>query len=331
MLLTAAGLALLFVTLRDIVHELFHPETTGSISRGIMRAVWAVARWMGRRFRSAIYHAGPAMLLAVGAVWTALVATGVALVYVPQLPDGFHVAAGVPAQATHGFVTAMYVSLAMLTSVGASDLTPKAPLVRMIAVVEPILGLVLISAWITWVLSIYPVIATRRAFARQVDLLRRAQPDPARVVADAPRDAVAALLRSLTEQTVKITSELAQLRVTYYFQDPSARLTLAAQLPYVGALAAAAESRPREPLIAHDGTSLRLAVEDLLADIGDQYLGLHGAPPERVLAALARDHLLPGVGSRFSAREGGRESFSIDAGSAVHWRDDLRKIGRNRR
>jgi hypothetical protein len=65
----------------------------------------------------------------------------------------------------------------MLTSLGASDITPKSPATRLVGVSEPVLGLVLISAWITWVLSTYPVIAERRASEREVDLMRRAEPD----------------------------------------------------------------------------------------------------------------------------------------------------------
>jgi hypothetical protein len=290
--LTATGLALLVLAVRDIVHELFHPEVSGSISRLVMRAVWRVVRAAGRRYRGALYQAGPLMLIAVGLTWTLMLMTGAALVYLPRLPDGFSAGPALPPSALRGFPTAMYVSGAMLTSVGVSDVMPVSPVVRLFGVLEPMLGLVLISAWITWVLSIYPVIADRRALERQVSLLRRAQPRPDALAADTPRDGVAEVLRSLAEQIIKASAQLAQLRVTYYFQNQSEELRLAAQLPYVLALARAAERHATEPLIRHHGTALRLAIENLLADIGRQYLHLHDAPAEAVLDALARDHLL---------------------------------------
>jgi hypothetical protein len=40
---TAFGVLLVVMALRDVVHELFNPERTGSISRGIMRLVWPLA------------------------------------------------------------------------------------------------------------------------------------------------------------------------------------------------------------------------------------------------------------------------------------------------
>jgi hypothetical protein len=55
---TTLGVLLVVVALRDVVHELFNPERTGSISRGVMRLVWRLVRAVGRRHRGAIYRAG---------------------------------------------------------------------------------------------------------------------------------------------------------------------------------------------------------------------------------------------------------------------------------
>lgn len=48
-----------------------------------------------------------------------------------------------------------------------------------------------------------------------------------------PVEAVAEVLRSLTEQLLRISSELRQIRVTYYFQNDSPDLSLARQMPCV--------------------------------------------------------------------------------------------------
>ncbi len=178
----------------------------------------------------------------------------------------------------------------MLTSVGASDMTPRTGAMRLVGALEPVLGLVLISAWITWVLSIYPIIAERRMFSREVSLLRRAQPDANALVDETPLDAVAGLLRDLTAQVVRVGIQLSQARITYYFQNEDPDLSLAANLPYLLDVAREAEQHGREPLLRHYGTRLRMAVEDLLKDIGTHHLGVD-ATPDRIIHALARDHL----------------------------------------
>ena len=286
---TLAGAALIVIALRDIVHELFHPELSGSLSRMLARALWRAAHLAGRP-RTVLRHMGPVILISIGAVWVALVAIGAALIYLPRLPQGFDVGPGLNSAERTGFLTAVYVSFVMLTSVGAGDITPKAPGVRMFAAAEPILGLVLICAWITWVLSIYPIIARRRTFEREVALLQKAAADPSTLLSEAPHEAIPDLLRALTTQVVRVATDLAQAEITYYFQNEQTELSLGVQLPYILALARAAEANDRPPLVRHYGTRLRLAIETLLDDIGAHHLGLPEAPPERVIAALRADH-----------------------------------------
>ena len=288
--LTAIGVVLIFVALRDVQHELFQPERAGTLSRIVAHGVWRLSRRIAKRYRGWLYRAGPLMLIAIGATWVVLVGLGAALIDMAHLPRDFNVNPSLPPSARDGFATAAYVSIATLTSVGASDITPKTTAMRLLGGAEPIVGLVLITAWITWVLSLYPVIAERRAFEREVHLLRRAEPDAATVVAERPRDSVIDLLRDLTAQIVRVTTQLTQTRISYYFQNERAELSLAANLPYVRQLATAAEHQEHEPLVRQFGARLRMAIDELLREIGEYHLGMR-ADPDRILDALARDHL----------------------------------------
>src|SRR5436305_13328951 len=99
--LTTAGLALIAVALRDVFHELFHPELKGSLSRVVAQLTWRALRKIARLHRAVIHHAGPLMLVAIGATWVALIAIGAALVYAPRLPHGFDVSRTLPASAPH--------------------------------------------------------------------------------------------------------------------------------------------------------------------------------------------------------------------------------------
>ena len=292
---TTVGALLILVTLRDVVHELFHPDRTGSLSRAVTRWVWRALRALGKRHRGALYSAGPTILVAVAFTWTGLLLLGWALLYWPRLPQQFNPNPHLPPDATHGFLTAIYVSLASITTLSASDLTPQSWLMRLVVALESFVGPVLFTAWITWVLGIYPVIASRRAFAREVELLRRAQPDPDAAVRELPDGVLAGTLRSLTEQVLMMGAHLRQSRVTYYFQNDSVESTLTRQFPYALALGRAAESRGADPAARHHGAMLRMAVEMVLGEMGKQFLDMEHAPPERVLDAMAEDHLLSDV------------------------------------
>jgi hypothetical protein len=291
-LMTAAGVVILVFTMRDVVHELFHPEMTGSMSRWVMHAVWKVFRAMGRIRRGAMLHAGPAVLIGVALTWAGLIVVGWALIYLPHLPRGFLAAPGLPHSERRGFFTAIYISIASVTTLSSGDLTPQTDALRYCTTIEALVGLVVFTAWITWVLSIYPVVAERRAFCREVLFLREVYPDPDRCIGERPRDSATQVLLSLTEQVISMAARLGQSRVSYYFQNDETDLTLPCELPYVLRLARAAQENGSEPGIRHHGLLLRKAVEHLVAQLGDQYLGLKDVPPERVFEALRRDHML---------------------------------------
>lgn len=127
----------------------------------------------------------------------------------------------------------------------------------------------------------------------EVALLRRSEAAAASFASQAPRAAVSEMLRALTTKVVAVATDLGRSEVSYYFQNEEPQLALASQLPWVLALARAAEDPEQEPLVRHYGTRLRLAVEKLLDDVGRRYLRMRDAPANAVLAALARDQLLP--------------------------------------
>jgi len=293
--LTTLGVLIILYTLRDVVHELFHPEASGSMSRMVMCGVWRMTRAIGKHHRDAVFHAGPAILLAVAFTWAILLMLGWTLIYLPRLPDSFTVDPSLPMSAARGVWTALYVSLASMTTIAASDLTPKGHVVRFAVTLESFVGPLLFTAWITWVLSIYPVIADRRAFALEIDLLRRSNDDPEHAARDVPPEAVVEVLQSLTEQLLHLTVQLRQSRVTYYFQNDMPEATLTRQLPWALAMARAAASRDGPPAIQHHGKMLEAAISDLLRDIGKNFLGGKDGSPEELIRALAMDHLLEDV------------------------------------
>ena len=290
---TIVGTALIVIVLRDVVHELFHPEAVGTMSRWIMRGVWTFLRVLGRRRRGAILIAGPTILISVMLAWSLLLLVGWTLIYWPRLPSGFNPDPLLPVAATRGFLTALYVSLASMTTLGASDLAPKGGGLRMVVALESFVGPVIFTAWITWVLSIYPVLADRRAFTHEVDIIRRIAAEPKELLAQLPHDTASELLRSLTEQVLRVSAHIEQSRVTYYFQNAVHEIALAWELPFLYDLAQTAEAGHESPAVRYNGRLLRGAVDQLMQDLGAEYLGIEKGTPRQIIAALARDHLLP--------------------------------------
>jgi hypothetical protein len=219
------------------------------------------------------------------------------LIYWPRLPKAFNVAPGVPGSAAHGFGAALYVSLADVTTMGAGNLTPVGSVARIATTLESFVGPAILTAWVTWVLSIYPILADRRAFAYQSDLLRRTYGDPISVVRDCPAYAIVEILYSLTRQVLEITAELRQSRVTYYFQSEAIQASLTAQLPFVLYIAREAERAGSNYSIHHHGRMLRIAIDEFLEDVGAAFVNAKGCSSDEILAALARDHFLPPPGT----------------------------------
>jgi hypothetical protein len=303
---TVIGSVIIAAVLRDVVHELFSPESSGSISRLVSHGMWRGVRRLGHLHRVFMYRAGPLCLVAVALVWTGLTVLAFALIYWPRLPASFHVDNALPVEVQKGFATAMYVSLASVTTLGSSDVTPQTTGLRVAVTLESLIGLVIVTAWITWVLSVYPVLAERRSFTREVIHLREVYPDPAAAVRDAPAEAVMGILLSLSEQVLQVGTRLGQTRVSYYFQNQSPQLTLVAQLPWVLALGHAAEDAPGAPALRHHGQLLCRATEQTLIDMGKEFMGMKEPSAQDALRAIARDHLLPDEYLEVTPREGSR-------------------------
>jgi hypothetical protein len=294
------AVVLILFTGRDVVHELFHPEAHGSISRGVARVVWRLLRAAAKKRKRILLHAGPVILISVAVTWTALLAVGWALLYYPRMDSAYRSPEGPHEPGARSFFNALYISLAMMTDIGSPEFVPQPGPMRFVAMLEAFTGPILITAWITWVLSIYPVLAERRSFSREVALLRRVEPSAVATVSRLTSTVLAEQLRSLADKLLRIHADLGQSRVTYYFQNPSRDVALAWQLPWVLELGRAAERLGVEPAVRHHGRLLVLTTEAIVAEIGEQFLSLPGAPPDEVLRALAEDHLLadPYIGLR---------------------------------
>lgn len=288
--LTLLGSALVVGTLRDVFHQLFLPSSTGSASATLIRAIWRVFRWFAARRPTALPLAGPFAVVAVIVGWAAGLAFGWALIYWPHLGENFLFQTGLDPQAQTGFGDALYLSLVTLFTLGYGDIVPTSGPLRLLAPIEAMLGFGLVTAGITWVLSIYPAIIRRRTLGQQMMVLRDVEYEDDKDVVRTDPETADQIFRDLSTQLLNVRSDLVQFYVTYYFHSHDESSSLASGLPYLANLAerGSEPDQPRRVQLA--AAILDRSLDDLAATLGPRFLGLSSASTEEVFEGYLRDH-----------------------------------------
>ncbi len=169
-----------------------------------------------------------------------------------------------------------------------------------LASLEGLLGFGLLTASLTWVVSIYPPLARRRSLAHQIALIRDAEAQSGISVAQTGAQAAERRLDHLASQLTMVRSDLAQFPITYYFHSGDKRESLPAHAQELLRIAQECAGEDKPVPVRLSAAELRGAIDDFCAALSSQFPGLPSAPAEKVLAAYARDHL------RASPKDGGR-------------------------
>jgi hypothetical protein len=282
---TCIGGAVVLAALRDIFHTLWHPSGRGGLGRKVLAAVWRAGRPRRGRRRVRVL-AGPLAMVVVVLSWVALIVLGWTLIYWPHLTEGFFISDALQATSRGGLLDALYLSMVTVATLGFGDIVPTEEWLRIAVPVEALLGFVLLTAAVTWVLQIYPALTRRRALAIRLSLLRRA--DAVRVLAEEDVPMAANLLEDLAGELVQVRVDLVQYAETYYFRDGEESTSLAATIGTAVQLANAAERSPRADM-RFAGTLLDTALGDFARLLDEQFVRV-GGPPQAVLAAYVADH-----------------------------------------
>lgn len=261
-LLTVAGIALIAIALRDIFDTLFHPSGRSVLSRGVARGVWRAAGALGRRFAPARVAAGPLGYLTVLATWTAMLVVGWALIFLPHMPEGYSYGPGLDPAEHDSFIDAVYLSLVNLTSLGYGDITPKDSGLRILGPVETLFGLGLLTASISWLISIHSALARRDALAHRIHLAEEAEQRLGEQLADADPELFERILVSFAEGLVIARRDLIHFPITFYFASEDDRLALRRLTPFMERLIAEAGEEGRPKAVRVGGETLRMALED---------------------------------------------------------------------
>lgn len=259
---TLLGIALIAAALRDIFDVLFHPLGKGVIARRIVQGMSVVAQRAPRGRNTLGLLAGPLSYIAVVGTWTTLLALGWAFVFWPHLPGAFNYSQGlVPAQHDR-FIDALYISLVNLTSLGYGDISPASDLMRILGPIETTFGLGLLTASISWLISIYNAISRRDSLAHEVHLAKQSEERLGEKLADADPRLLETMLASFAEQMIRTRRDLIHFPITHYFRTEDEERALSGLLPFLTSLAneAAEESRPHSLRVRAE--ILRMAIDD---------------------------------------------------------------------
>lgn len=286
---TLLGITLIALALRDIFDVLFHPLGKGVIARRIVQGMSAAVRRAPRGRSTLGLLGGPLSYIAVVGTWTALLALGWAFVFWPHLPGAFNYSQGlVPAQ-HDGFIDALYISLVNLTSLGYGDISPASDLMRILGPVETTFGLGLLTASISWLISIYNAISRRDSLAHEVHLAKESEERLGEKLADADPRLLETMLASFAEQLIRTRRDLIHFPITHYFRTEDEERALAGLLPFLTSLAneAAEESRPHSLRVRAE--ILRMAIDDFAQTLRTR-LRMPGETTDATLRHYQSDH-----------------------------------------
>lgn len=286
---TVLGVVLIALALRDIFDVLFHPLGRGMIARRVVRGIAALVRRAPRGAGTLGLLAGPLSYIAVVGTWAGLLAIGWALVFLPQLPQGFTFDPGLDPATHSGFLDALYVSLVNLTSLGYGDISPASSVLRILGPVETMFGLGLLTASISWLLSIYGAISRRDSLAHEVHLAKEAEERLGEKLADADPQLLEAMLAGFSEQLIRARRDLIHFPIVHYFRTEDEERALAGLLPFLCSLAdeAGEESRPHSLRVRAE--ILQMAIDDFAETLRTR-LRIAGESTGETLSHYQNDH-----------------------------------------
>lgn len=295
---TIAGVALIAVAIRDVFDTLFHPHGRGVVSEALVRAVWRTLHVPARSRSGVLSYAGPAAFVLVVLTWVALVVVGFALITLPHMPDEYVLAVALRPEDTGGFFDALYFSLVSMTSLGYGDIVAENDVLRLLGPVETMIGLGILTASISWILSIYGVLADYRSVAHEIELLCDAEERTGTELAETEPAAAAPLLGGLTSRLVAARRDILHFPIAYYFHTRDRRYALSTLLPRLMSSVERCGGAGSAASVRLEASRLRAAIDDFMGAIDDEFLGGTSSSTAEAIARYQEDQLRTRAESR---------------------------------
>lgn len=275
------------------MHTSLSAQGAGPLLRNTARLVWRGVHWLGRRWPGPTLRgmAGPSVLLAGFTLWALLLWIGWTLIFLAD-------AQGVLASDTRSPATwlerAYFVGFS-ITTLGIGDYVANGGLWRVLTILAAVSGFTVLTLSITFLLSLLPAVASKRATANYLTALGGT---PQKLVAQQWRDGTCDSLLSHVPDLVAHIEGLAQQYAAYpllhYYHGPERNSSLALRLAALGECFLYFDSSAvRCPRTAHGLQPLRHSVNSLLAALHGLYITpAQNAPPIPKLTDFPPDVLI---------------------------------------
>lgn len=280
------GVLIVAFAFTEIFQDLFHPTHSGSLSDWIGRSVFRLFR----RWPRALSSAGPITIVLVVLCWALLQALGFALIYWYAFPDSFRLLNGDNRQSSGGgFWTMFYFSIQVMTTLGLGDVMPKTDVLRILATLQSLIGLALLTASVSSIVLLYPALGRMRSLARLTTILSRAAKRTGIDVVSPDSDSS---LTGLADAVIQTRVDLIHFPIVYYFHSDHRRSSLAAALPKLLEFAEAGAQIDGSERVRLAAAVLRAALDDLAALLDERFLHTNSKDPALVFRAYAKDHII---------------------------------------
>jgi hypothetical protein len=221
--------------------------------------------------------------------WVALVVVGFALIILPHMPDEYVFAVALRPEDTGGFFDALYFSLVSMTSLGYGDIVAESDVLRLLGPLETMIGLGILTASISWILSIYGVLADYRSVSHEIELLCDAERRTGVELAETEPAEAAHVLAGLTSKLVAARRDILHFPIAYYFHTRDRRYELSALLPRLVATAERCSAEGSPASVRLEAARLMAAIDDFMGAIDDEFLGGSSSSTADAIARYQRD------------------------------------------
>lgn len=287
-LLLSVGVALIVIVGYDIFTVLFRPGATSRLSGTITRLVWALLRPAGGRSRLILSLAGPLALSAVILFWATALVVAWALIYLPHYPHDYVLADGTVAHPP--FVGALHVSLTTITTLGSANVVAKPGWLQVLSPLEALIGFGVLTATVSWLLQIYPVLSRRRALAYEIHLLADTERRLGTEVPQLEESVASQLYAELTSRLIGVERDIVKFPITYYFAETDPRFALSAAMRDLVELAERGASAQHPDSVRLRAAMLQRAADDLATTVSERFLLHRRHATGDSLDAFAHDH-----------------------------------------
>ncbi len=271
------GLALLVAILRDAFVTVFQPSLRGPLSTRVNRGVWHAIRWFARGRAGVLIFGGPLAVLANVALWVGGLVVGWGLLYMPFLDD-MSFEPGVDF-GDKGLLEAIYPSGVIAVTIGFGDIVAATDALRVVTMIEGAAGAAMLTAALSYVMSVYPIVSEQRTNALRFSDLELQRPD---AVAELIRTRGLAPIETLHETLIRNNEQLSRFPVLYYFHPRDEQRSTYALVRGAAMTCAVLRWAPDEeriPGAARYGRAMQVALERTIHDyVGGFVRGLSDEP-----------------------------------------------------